>query len=95
MTNADTRTVTYLAPGAVPDLTPVEPLLDPKLEEIRDAEIKANDVTIEPAPEPTIDTELVKDRDEQIRRENERAGIKPESAKAPAKKAASRSTSSK
>ena len=91
----ETRTVTYLAPGSVPDLTPVEPLLDPKLAEIRDAEIKANDVTIEPAPEPTIDAALVKARDEQIKLENERADIKPEPAKTPAKKAASRSTNDK
>ena len=91
----ETRTVTYLAPGSVPDLTPVEPLLDPKLAEIRDAEIKANDVTIESASESTIDPELVKARDEQIRLENERAGIKSAPAKAPAQKAASRSTSSK
>lgn len=95
MTEAETRTVTYLAPGTVPDLTPAEPLLDPKLAKIRDAEIKANDVTIEPVPKPTIDPALVKERDEQIRRENERAGIKSEPTKAPAKKAASRSASSK
>ncbi len=88
----ETRTITYLAPGSVPDLTPVEPLLDPKLAEIRDAEIKSNDVKIEPAPVPTIDAELVKARDEQIRRENERAGIKPE-AKAPAKKSTPSKTS--
>jgi hypothetical protein len=93
MEGVETRTVTYLAPGAVPDLTPAEPPLDPKLAEIRDAEIKANDVTIDPAPEPTIDPALVRARDEQIKRENERAGISPEPVKAPAKKAAPSKTS--
>jgi len=58
----------YLAPGEVPDTTRPAAYLDPKLEEIREAEIKANDVSIEPAPEPTIDPALVKARDEEIKR---------------------------
>lgn len=101
MSGAETRTVTYLAPGTVPDLTPAEPLLDPKLAEIRDAEIKANDVTIEPAPEPTIAPELVKARDEEIKRlggkplEGE-TNVAPEAdkpAKTAAKKASPRRSS--
>lgn len=63
----------YFAPGEVPDLSPREPYLDPKLAEIREAEIKKNDVTIAPLGEPTIDAELVKARDEQIERETKRA----------------------
>lgn len=71
-TTTSARTV-YLAPGEVPDLTPREPYLDPKLAEIREAEIKKNDVKIEPLAEPTVDDELVKARDEQIKRETDRA----------------------
>lgn len=63
----------YLAPGEVPDLTPRTPYLDPKLAEIREAEIKKNDVKIAGPQEPTIDDALVKARDEQIARETKRA----------------------
>lgn len=71
-TTTSARTV-YLAPGEVPDLTPREPYLDPKLAEIREAEIKKNDVKIAAPQEPTIDDALVKARDEQIKRETDRA----------------------
>lgn len=70
----ETRSVTYLAPGQAPDLTPAAPLLDPALEQVREEERKKLDaVTVEPRPEPTIDDELVKARDAQIKRETERA----------------------
>lgn len=82
----DRRSATYLAPGEVPDLTPVAASLDPKLVEIRDAEAKANDVTIEPAPEPTIDPVLVKAREDEVKRLSERAGVEPAPSKSRKKK---------
>lgn len=48
-----------------------EPYLDPKLAEIRDAEVKRNEETdakVEPRPEPTIDPVLVEQRDAEIKR---------------------------
>lgn len=87
---AESRTVEFLPAGVgVDPLAGNVPTLDPELARIREAEIKANDVPINPAPgAPTIDPVLVKMRDEQIRRENERAGVKPELRVLPAKKAA-------
>jgi hypothetical protein len=94
----DRRSATYLAPGEVPDLTPGEASLDPKLAEIRDAEIKANDVEVFSSfEEPTIDPALVKARDEEIKRLGGEpikadANLAEDSADAPtpAKKATSR-----
>jgi hypothetical protein len=89
MDAAETRTVTYLAPGTVPDLTPPTPLLDPKLAEMRDAEIKANEVDIEPRAEPTIDPRLVEARNAEIKR---LSGEPDKSDEAPATKRVSSRT---
>lgn len=73
----ETRTVTYLAPGVAPDLTPGTPSLDPELEKIRDREAeKLAEVVIDVSPkEATLDPELVKARDAEIKRDRERAGL--------------------
>lgn len=70
----ETRTVTYLAPGQAPDIKRDDPPLDPVLEAAREEEREKLDaVKVEPRPEPTIDDELVKARDAQIKRETDRA----------------------
>jgi hypothetical protein len=92
----ESRTVTYLAPGVAPDLTPGTPSLDPELEKIRDREAeKLAEVKIDVSPkEATLDPELAKARDAEIKRDRERAGVSsPATAsatgsEAPAKKAA-------
>lgn len=74
----ETRNFTYLAAGVGVD--PFEgnvPSLDPDLEKVREAEIKANDVPSRaPLGEPTIDPELVKARKADLEREAKRAGVK-------------------
>jgi hypothetical protein len=96
----ETRTVTYLAPGVAPDLTPGTPSLDPELEKIREREAeKLAEVKIDRTPmEPTIDPELIKARDAQIKRETDRAagrevGDSASAESAPIKKPAKKSTS--
>lgn len=80
----ESRTVNYLPAGVgVDPYAGNVPSLDPELAKIRDAEIKSNDVPINPAlHEPTIDPELVKLRDEEIKRDAKRA----ESFASPVKK---------
>lgn len=95
---SESRTITYLAPGVAPDLTPGTPTLDPELAKIRDAEAeKLAEVKIDRTPmEPTIDPALVKARDEQIKREQKAAGMAPAPAsEEPLKKAAPPKKSSK
>lgn len=76
-----------------------EPLLDPDLEQVRDEEVKAlAEVKVEPRGESTIDPELVKARNADLKRDAERAkkaGIEtrakaPESEKPAAKKSSSK-----
>jgi hypothetical protein len=100
----ETRTVTYLAPGVAPDLTPGTPTLDPELEKIRDREIeKLAEVVIDVAPkEATLDPALVEARENEIKRERQRAGLDVKASEpasetpaktAPAKKAAAKKSS--
>lgn len=94
----EARTVTYLAPGVAPDLTPGTPTLDPELEKIRDREAeKLAEVKIDVSPkDATLDPELAKVRDAEIKRDRERAGLtssasaaaSDEPKAAPAKKSA-------
>jgi hypothetical protein len=90
----ETRTVTYLAPGVAPDLTPGTPSLDPELEKVRDREAKAlADVKVDTAfAEPTLDPALAKARDAEIKRDRDRAGVSSSgtatASAEPAKKAA-------
>jgi len=42
--------------------------LDPRLVEVREAEIKRNDVTVEPRPAVTIADELIEAREAEIKR---------------------------
>lgn len=70
----EVRTIEYLPPGVKPDVQRDDPSLDPALEEIREQEIKANDVDISGSrEEPSIAPELVEARDEQIKRETDLA----------------------
>lgn len=92
----EVKTVEYLAPGKVPDLTHEPASIDAELEEIRDREAKANAVDISGSrEEPTIDPALVEARDAEIKRLGG-APVKADAntaaaeTKAPAKKAAAR-----
>lgn len=93
----ETKTVTYLAPGVAPDLTPGTPSLDPELEKIRDREAeKLAEVVIDVSPkEATLDPELAKARDAEIKRDNERAGVNTSTASDSEKPAAKKSAPAK
>ena len=92
----EVRTITYLAPGQAPEVQRDEPSLDPELAEIRDREAEANSVDISGSREDiSIDDELVKARDEQIKRETDLASGKVSTDTAPAKKAPAKKSASK
>lgn len=68
------RTVTYLPPGRRPAVQRADFTVDDALVEVREREAAANaEVKVRPREEPSIAPEVAKARDEQVKRETERA----------------------